>query len=204
MQTDEGYIKFKADWEQAPPLPGTALAELNGWRDKMYDLGLIGAYENGIGFGNISCRWKNSAQFIISGSATGNFKKLTAQHYALVTAVDIDQNRLVCKGPVIASSESMSHAMVYQALPEVQGVIHVHHLELWEKLLHQVPTTAPDATYGSPEMAYSILQLIEETDLREQRIFVMEGHREGVFAFGESLKAAAEVLYHFGRRFALY
>ena len=204
MQTDEGYIKFQAKWQRSTALDWRQLEDLNRWRVKMYQLGLIGAYDNGIGFGNISCRWKDTDQFIISGSTTGNFEKLTAEHYALVKAVDIDQNTLVCEGPIIASSESMSHAVVYQAMPEVGGVIHVHHLELWQRLLHQVPTTAPEATYGSPEMAYSILDLIKHSDVKTQRIFVMEGHREGIFVFGRSLEEAAERLTYYGRKFALY
>lgn len=202
--TDEGYIKFKAEWESGEPLPDERLVEINHWRNQMFQLGLIGAYDNGIGFGNISCRWEDTKQFIISGSATGNFEQLSAEHYALVKSVDIDANQLVCEGPIIASSESMSHAVVYHALAEVRGVIHVHHLGLWERLLHRVPTTDPSATYGSPEMAYSILDLIENSDLRQQRIFVMEGHREGIFAFGKTLEEAAERLSHYGRHFGMY
>jgi ribulose-5-phosphate 4-epimerase/fuculose-1-phosphate aldolase len=163
----------------------------------MYQAGLIGAYPDGIGFGNISCRWKDTDQFLISGSATGNYQRLTGDHYSLVTSVDIDQNQLSCTGPIIASSESMSHAVIYRECPEVQGVIHIHNLEMWKRLLHQVPTTDAQATYGSPEMAYSIIDLLQRSDLREQRIFVMEGHREGVFAFGENLATAAAVIYQY-------
>ncbi len=195
--TYEGYIKFQTDWQQTPPMDWAILAELDHWRNEMYQAGLIGAYPDGIGFGNISRRWENTNQFLISGSATGNFSKLDASHYSLVTAVDIDQNRLSCRGPIIASSESMSHAVIYRECPEVQGVIHIHNLEMWERLLHQVPTTDAQATYGSPEMAYSIIDLLQHSDLRKQRIFVMEGHREGVFAFGENLEEAAAIIQHF-------
>lgn len=191
---DEGYIKFRADWEPASSLPWTDLELLDYWRNRLYDSGLIGAYPDGIGFGNISRRWNEEGQFLISGSATGNYPRLTASHYSLVTKVNIDQNRLSCKGPILASSESMSHAVIYRECPEVQGVIHVHNLDMWERLLHRVPTTANDATYGSPEMAYSIIDLLKTTDLRSRRIFVMEGHREGVFAFGNSLEEAAAVI----------
>jgi ribulose-5-phosphate 4-epimerase/fuculose-1-phosphate aldolase len=194
---DEGYIKFKANWQEAPPLDWAVLAELDHWRNDMYRAGLIGAYPDGIGFGNISCRWQDTDQFVISGSATGNHQRLDASHYSLVTSVDIDQNALSCRGPIIASSESMSHAVIYRVCPEVQGVIHVHDLEMWERLLHRVPTTDASATYGSPEMAYSIIDLLQNSTLREQRIFVMEGHREGIFAFGESLEAAAQVIKNF-------
>jgi ribulose-5-phosphate 4-epimerase/fuculose-1-phosphate aldolase len=119
---------------------------------------------------------------------------MDASHYALVTDVDIRHNTLYCRGPVVASSESMSHAVIYQELPWVGGVIHIHHLGLWERLLHRCPTTDATATYGSPEMADSIRALIRTTTLPEERLFVMEGHREGIFAFGADLPAAFQRL----------
>lgn len=191
---DEGYIKFKADWQKGAAFPLAQLIELNQWRDRLYSLGLLGAYPDGIGFGNISQRWNDLGRFIISGSTTGNFAQLSPEHYTLVTAVELDQNLLHCRGPIIASSESMSHAAVYLECSWVNAVFHVHHRAMWEKLLHQVPTTATGVTYGTPEMAYSIIQLLRETDLPQQRIFVMEGHPEGIFSFGATLDDAGEVL----------
>jgi len=191
---DEGYIKFDAQWKKAPPLPGEAIAGLNAYRQRLYELKLIGAYGNGIGYGNISRRYGAGGQFIISGSATGNFPVLSAGHYALVTKVEAMQNRLWCEGPVVASSESMSHAAVYEECPWVNGVIHVHNPGLWKALLHKVPTTDKSAPYGSPEMVAAILQLLRKTKLKELKIFVMEGHEEGIFSFGRSLGEAFEVL----------
>lgn len=200
MSSEEGYIKFDARWKQRPAFPERELEELQHWRRRLYDLQLIGAYDDGVGYGNISVRRDQSPQFYISGSATGNFHTLTAEHYALVTEVDIDQNRLYCEGPVVASSESMSHAVIYRALPWVGGVIHVHHLGMWEQLLHRVPTTDASATYGSPEMAYSIIDLIGNTDLPKRRIFVMEGHQEGIFTFGKDLDEAGVVLLEYYKK----
>lgn len=175
-------------------MPSAAIAALNQWRERLYGLGLLGAYPNGIGFGNISQRENAEGQFIISGSTTGNFAVLGPEHYTLVTGVELEQNLLHCAGPIIASSESMSHAAVYQECPWVNAVFHVHHQQLWENLLHKVPTTAAGVTYGTPEMAYSIARLLRETDLPQRRIFVMEGHPEGIFSFGKTLDEAGEVL----------
>ena len=191
---DEGYIKFKAIWEKSPGMPLSQIKTLNEWRDRLHALGLIGAYGNGIGFGNISERFDESDTFLITGSATGNLESLNGKHYSLVTGVDIRDNTLHCRGPIVASSESMSHAMIYQECPWVHGVIHVHSLFLWEKLLHQVPTTAKTAPYGSPEMGLSIIDLLQNTDLKNKKIFVMEGHEEGIFTFGKSLDEAGNVL----------
>lgn len=192
--TDEGYIRFEAAWTKARPLPWAALEELDDWRDRMYAAGLIGAYPGGIGFGNISRRADAAGRFIITGSATGNFAELSAAHYCLVTHVDTDANRLTCQGPIIASSESMSHAVIYLECPEVNGVIHVHHLALWQHLLHRVPTTDARATYGTPEMAHAITGLLRHSALKKEKILVMEGHREGILAFGNDLREAGEHL----------
>lgn len=191
---DEGYIKFQAQWTRSQPLAQGLLQDITYWRDLLYQKKLIGVYDNGIGYGNISQCWNGTDRFVISGSATGHLQTLTAEHFTLVAKVNIDQNTVWCEGPIIASSETMSHAVIYQTCPEVNGVIHVHHTELWKKLLHQVPTTIASATYGSPEMAHAIIELLQTSDLRQTKIFVMEGHPEGIFAFGESLAEAGEIL----------
>ena len=73
MTTNEGYIKFKCNWEKKGFFfPREAFSYINNWRQKLYNHDLIGAYENGIGFGNLSMRVDNTDCFIISGSATGN------------------------------------------------------------------------------------------------------------------------------------
>lgn len=197
LYMDEGYIKFQAHWTKTPPLSYALIDQLNHWRQEMYQRGFIGAYPNGIGFGNISHRFPQEEQFLISGSTTGNIEQLTAAHYAKVTAVDVDKNTLYCEGNTIASSESMSHAVIYQTCPTIRAVIHVHHLAMWKKLLHQVPTTDLSATYGTPEMAHSIIHLLKTTNLLEKKIFVMEGHEEGIFVFGRDLASAAETLYQY-------
>ena len=191
---EEGYIKFKANWTKSPAMPIRFIKKLNHWRGILYDLKLIGAYENGIGFGNISERFGKSDYFIISGSGTGNFETLTPDHYSQVTKIDIKFNTLNCNGPIVASSESMSHGVIYQSIRSIQGVIHVHHLAMWRELLHKVPTTNINAAYGTPEMAREILRLIRETDLPDRKIFVMAGHKEGIFAFGDTLDEAGEIL----------
>ena len=169
----------------------------------MHRYGLIGVYENGIGFGNISTRLDAAGRFIITGSATGHLPTLSSVHFTTVTGFDIETNALACSGPIVASSESMSHAVIYRECPEVNGVIHVHHAALWAILLHKVPTTDAAATYGSPEMAASIIRLLRETDLRQQKIFVMEGHPEGIFSFGETLEEAAEIILATLKKFCL-
>ncbi|MBW6498580.1 MAG: class II aldolase/adducin family protein [Bacteroidales bacterium] len=190
---DEGYIKFKCRWLQAPPLSQKRIAAINAWRDKLFSRGLIGVYPDGVGYGNISMRFRGNT-FIISGSATGAFRKLDDRHYVVVNDYNLAQNLLVCTGPIMASSESLSHAAVYESLPQIQAVIHVHCLTLWEKLLNMVPTTNSQAAFGTPEMAFEIKRLFRETTVEQEKILVMGGHREGIICFGDTLEEAGRVL----------
>ncbi|MEE4176621.1 MAG: class II aldolase/adducin family protein [Bacteroides sp.] len=190
---DEGYIKFNCHWIKADPLPGEMLNELNSWRQKLYDLGLIGMYDNGIGFGNLSIR--HPAQgFVITGSATGGLPILDERHFVWVNAFDLEQNSLECRGPVIASSESLSHAVIYQASPETQAVIHVHHPQAWNFLIEKFPTTGIEVSYGTPAMAREILLIFRESALEKEKILLMGGHPEGIITFGHSLDDAGEML----------
>jgi hypothetical protein len=90
---DEGYIKYDCNWILSDEITPQQVEEINAWRNIMKENGLIGMYENGIGFGNISIRI-NKNIFLISGSATGGIDQLDETHYALVTDYNISNNSL--------------------------------------------------------------------------------------------------------------
>jgi len=190
---DEGYIKFHCNWIEAEPISINQLHELNKWRDTLYNLGFIGVYHNGIGFGNISKRLNNNT-FIITGSATGGLKTLNENHYVLVNEYNLRQNSLTCTGPIKASSESLSHAAIYECSKETNAVIHIHNFDMWEKLIHKVPTTREEVLYGTTEMANEIKRLFIETNVKSEKIIVMAGHEEGIIAFGKTLDEAGGIL----------
>jgi L-ribulose-5-phosphate 4-epimerase len=189
---DEGYIKFNCNWIKAEPVSQNTIMEINEWRDTLYKLGLIGAYADGIGFGNISVRHGQS--FLITGSATGNFSKLNENHYVLVNEYNLAQNSLTCTGPIKASSESLSHAVIYESSPETNAVIHIHRISMWENLIYKVPTTKVDVSFGTPEMANEIKRLFKETKVAIEKIIVMGGHEEGIITFGKTLNEAGKIL----------
>ena len=191
--SEEGYVKYQCEWIVDDPVPYHQISELNRWRNKLYQLGLIGVYENGIGYGNISQRLEGD-QFIVSGTATGKLPELKSVHYTKVVEFNLKENTLVCHGPIKASSESMSHGVIYQENPGINAAIHIHDLHLWKKLLNKVPTTNPNVAYGTPAMANEIIRLFNESDVLEKKIFVMAGHEEGVFTFGKDLEEAGKVL----------
>ena len=191
---DEGYIKYQCYWQEIEAVAIEEIIELNHWRDRLYKLGLIGEYDNGIGFGNLSIRIPNSEQLIISGTQTGGIPHLNAKHYTKVTDYSWQKNYVTCQGLTKASSETLTHAAIYQALPQVNAVIHIHHELLWSRLLDRFPTTEPNCAYGTPEMAGEIIRLCQQPQTQEQRIIAMSGHESGILTFGLDLDRAGEVL----------
>ena len=190
---DEGYIKFDIQWDvgEAPNHP--LMDKLKTWRDKMYNLGLIGFYEKfQVGYGNISI--KTEKGIIVSGTQTGHIPQLGNRHYTLVDEYDIDKNSLHCIGPVKASSESLTHAAIYECSKDINAIIHIHHKSFWENTLNIIPTSSNSVPYGTPEMAYEIFRLYKETDFSKSKIMAMAGHDEGIIAFGNSLEEAGEII----------
>ena len=149
---------------------------------------------NGIGFGNLSIRDGATNSLYITGSATGGKPELTLADCARVAAYDFRQNWLRYDGSAIPSSESLTHAAVYESDAKAGAVIHCHDSKLWAALLNQVPTTSVTVEYGTPEMAYEVTRLFKLTDVQSRKIFVMTGHEGGVVAFGKELEEAFAVL----------
>lgn len=190
---DEGYIKFNCNWIASNDIPLDKVAALNVWRDILYKKRLIGVYPDGIGFGNISMRCDEKT-FLISGSATGALETLNESHYSLVTEYNLSTNSLTCVGPIKASSESLTHALIYECSAATNAVIHIHNLELWKRLMHHVPTSSEAIPYGTIEMANEIKRLFDETALSKEKILVMGGHKEGIISFGKDLAEAGNIL----------
>ena len=191
IRDEKGYIQFRCEWERSAPPVGRGVAELVEWRNRLRGFGLIGVYPDGIGFGNISARLPGS-EFIISGTATGEVLTAGPEHFTEVLWADVAANALGCRGPVAASSESLSHAAVYAAAPAAGAVIHVHHLGMWEQLRDVLPTTDPRVEAGTPAMADAIAALLRAGV--PGGLFVMGGHREGLMAFGRTTDEACEHL----------
>jgi len=211
---DEGYVKFNYTWKKGSPRFGEAgkplnaklIQELNKVRTELYKLKLIGAYANGVGYGNISLRYKKG--FIISGTETGNFKNLANRHYTFVSNWNFDKNHLTCTGPIVASSESLTHAAVYKADKTAQAVIHIHSPKMWQKLVNKIPTTRANVPYGTVAMTKEIKRLFKENKQREKPakgwsasggILIMGGHKPGLLAFGKNLNEAEKMIKDYAR-----
>lgn len=183
----EGYIKFDCRLTKTGQvIPDALYGVLTTWRNQLYSRDLLGADEWGIGFGNLSARKGNTRQFYISGSTTGRFRFAEPGHYVLVTAYSFVRNSVACRGPVKASSESLSHAAIYEADKSIQSVIHVHHRPMWDYGLDRMPVTDPALSFGTPEIAQNISALLKNDRIRNGGILVMGGHPDGLLFFGRS------------------
>ena len=188
------YIKFGYEHAGTDIGPFDRLAELNACRRKLLSLRLVGLDANGIGFGNLSIREGATRSFYITGSATGGLAKLSLEDWVRVVGYDFKKNRLRYEGTAVPSSESLTHAAIYESDASVSAVIHCHDSALWRTLLDRAPTTSKSVAYGTPEMAFEIMRLFQVSAVRTQKIFVMAGHQDGIVAFGNNFEDAFDVL----------
>jgi ribulose-5-phosphate 4-epimerase/fuculose-1-phosphate aldolase len=192
--SETGSVKFKCEQVPIEISRFAGFAELNRYRRKLLELGVIGVDASGIGFGNLSIRNGATSRFYITGSATGGISKLMPTDYAKVVAYDFARNWLQCEGSTVASSESLTHAAVYESDPTARGVIHCHDMKLWTALLGKAPATPQRVEYGTPEMAYAVRHLFDATDVKRRKIFVMAAHDGGLVTFGRDLEEAFGIL----------
>ena len=188
------YVKFTYQRARSEIAPFNALAELNACRRKLLELHLLGVDANGIGFGNLSVRDGATGNFYITGSATGGLPELMSTDCVRVVAYDFAKNWLSYEGAAIPSSESLTHAAIYESDPSTSAVIHCHDSALWRALLDRVPTTSSAVAYGTPEMAYDIKHLFKTSDVQSRGILVMAGHEGGIMTFGKNFEDALEIL----------
>lgn len=204
---EEGVIRFEARHRMealAPREVASRLSELSAWRRILVGVGALGRDPDrygGAGFGNVSCRMGSPSSprgrraLLITGTQTGSVDILGLEHVAVVTAYDLAQNRVDSRGPVLPSSESLTHGAIYDLSPAIRAVVHGHLPDLWRAAGPlRLPTTAPDVGYGTVEMAREVERLYRSTHLAEKRVFAMAGHEDGVIAFGKTMAEASTAL----------
>ncbi len=206
----EGVIKYSLDFrEVAIQVPGKLLNLLNQSRSLLRDYRLIGQdpdrYE-GYGFGNLSIRHLQNQKglsldksFYISGSQTGDLELLDHAHIARVIQADCEKNKLTATGLCKPSSESLTHAAIYQTCDSLSVVIHVHSPDIWQhyKAL-KLPYTESTIPYGTPEMASAVSELTAHLLNTEQvPLFVMLGHQDGVVIAGSDLLDCTRTLLNY-------
>ena len=194
---DEGVIKFKFNLKKSSPIEEKQFLELEKWRAILFKMNLIGEYPTEkIGYGNISRKIESAIsgdiQFIISGTQTGRFAHLNGLHYTKVTKCNLQKMSIEAMGPIAPSSESLTHFAIYQSCPQINFIFHVHSKHLWNYMLeNNYPKTSKDINYGTLEMAHAAKDLIKN---QQAGILAMEGHDEGIIAYGSSSEQAGKFI----------
>lgn len=191
---DEGVTKYRLTLTLLAPFPAAVIVPLEKWRAILWRMGFIGEYPiEKVGYGNLSLRLPPPANaFIITGTQTGHRPHLGREHYTRVTDCDLQRNSVKAEGPIAPSSESLTHWALYAANPQIQCVFHVHHPQMWEHLLKNgAPKVGAGIGYGTKEMATAAAEVIQG---QEEGHFVMEGHQDGIMAWGATPDAAGKIL----------
>ena len=192
----DGVILFQLHHRDAPPPDAAATEILSGLRDALHARGWIGrdpARYGGLGYGNVSRRIEDPA-FLVSATQTGHRATLAAGDWVTVVAASPAANQLWSEGVGKPSSESLTHAAIYQAC-DAAFVCHIHHPALWRAACAgaiALPKTPASATYGTPAMAAALSEIAS----CEKGAFAaaMSGHEDGLMAAAESPEALLELL----------
>jgi ribulose-5-phosphate 4-epimerase/fuculose-1-phosphate aldolase len=190
----DGVIKYKIVHQNGNTPEFSNFKALENVRHRLFSLGLIGQNSEGIGYGNLSMRHNGSDTFFITATQTGDKSALTQEFYTHVKHYDFETFTLSSQGAHKPSSEALSHAMIYNIHPEINTVIHIHSLALWDFMI-QNGALHTSAAYGTEEMVHEIASLYEGIDPFKNTVFVMQGHQEGVMSFGRDIDEAESALY---------
>lgn len=198
---DDGVIKYdRSNFTQCGPIDLVEYSAIEYWRKKLFQKNLIGEYpEAQVGFGNIS-EIKNYStylqsqvpQFIITGTQTGKYPDLDGRYYTRVLDYNINEMKITMMGPIIASSEALTHAAIYNYNKNIKAIFHIHSPEIWNGMIKDNSAhTCKSIPYGTVEMARATEKCIASADSGS---FSMHGHEDGVVAFGRTPDEAGEII----------
>lgn len=191
----EGTIRFAyaLDTPDGPVAHPAMLAALNGWRAVFRRLGVLGQESGrygGLGFGNLSARDpERPDEFLITASQTAGAPALTDHELVRITHSNPGRFWVDATGHHPPSSETLTHAMLYQADETLAWVFHLHSPDIWQQAeALYLPATGETVPYGSPAMVDAVAGLLTRHPARPL-VFVTLGHLDGVFACGSSANA---------------
>jgi L-ribulose-5-phosphate 4-epimerase len=202
----EGVIQFQCEhrFESLPSFIDPLWHTLRTWRARLAELGVVGADPqryDGYGFGNLSARVEDLADkspraFLVTGTQTSGRGDLTRDDVCLVTEYDYTRNWVRSVGMVKPSSESMTHAALYDCRADLRFVFHGHSPFLWRNAAaFGIPTTALDVGYGTVAMAREVQRLCRDDAANRGCILAMGGHEDGILTFGVSAEHTGQLWY---------
>jgi ribulose-5-phosphate 4-epimerase/fuculose-1-phosphate aldolase len=204
---DEGVIKFTVEHTEEPldaRRHGDLICQLVAWREILQRTQLVGqdpARYGGAGYGNVSARvgppgsGAGRRAFLVTGTQTGGKLRIGLGDFCVIEAYDSGRNWVRSRGPLLPSSESMTHGALFDLSPHIRFVLHAHSPTLWRRARTlRLPTTDPAIGYGTPAMARAVQALYRTTALSERKVLAMGGHEDGIIAFGHTAHEAGQAL----------
>jgi hypothetical protein len=196
----EGTIHFAYNLTpQATPLP--EFSELAAWRDILFRLDLIGQHPDkyeGFAFGNLSAKSADQAEdddaFVITASQTSGALHLDAGHLVTIREANLSRFWVEAEGVEPPSSETLTHAMIYQADIRARSVLHIHNAEIWHHRAElNLPETPESVSYGTQAMVSAVAELLDQHQSRPL-VFATAGHKDGIFVLGTHLRDCGGLL----------
>lgn len=189
-EIDEGVVKYQCHHQYGEiPLQGVPLDDFFQVREQLFEKNWIGETPEAIGFGNLSILLEGH-QILITGTQTSQLKSIDLSHLCSVQHWSIPSNSVHSCGPCEPSSEAITHGTIYDCFEGIQAIIHIHNTEYWQHALKHYPKVV--SPYGTPEIAQEIYD--HRVSISQHQVFAMEGHQDGVFAFGQDLKNCWDIL----------
>ncbi len=177
----EIYDGVRFETERVLPRPPRVpeAAGLVSWCLRFVETGLASAGADASG--NLSVRLERG--FLVTPTHVP-MDQIGEDDLVHVLEADETRNRVRAAGSREPSSESLLHAALYAARPEVRAVFHGHH----ERVLAQgreagLPSTPREAPYGTPEIAALAVEVARGAD-----VFLLRGH--GFVAVGPTMDLA--------------
>ncbi|MBN1971781.1 MAG: class II aldolase/adducin family protein [Candidatus Delongbacteria bacterium] len=175
----EGVIKFDFRNISNDVYDNDLVRELIDLRNQLNKLSLVAAYDDGLGYGNVSFRENDC--FYITASQTGHLNSLEPENIVKILKTDPIDMLIEYSGNSKPSSESVSHYMIYNSNPKIDLIVHFHNFELWEKLSHDKTIISVTGEYGSKELAENLSKAVMA---KNSGVIYMKDHEEGVIIFG--------------------
>lgn len=199
----EGVVKYSLSFIEKELFFENEYHALEECRKRLYALGAIGAYDDGLGYGNISVRINNGEEFLITATQTGHLSNLSKDEYSLVEKIDYDTFKTTASGKSKPSSECITHGAIYGLSENINAVIHIHNEKLWNFMLDNGYLSTNDTPYGTPEMVEDVVNIYKDIEALSNNVFVMKGHFEGIVSFGRNLAEAETVLFNIIKKFII-
>ena len=80
----------------------------------------------------------------LTGTQTSGKDCMSLADLCVVEGCDVERNRVASRGPVLPSSESLTHGAIYDLTPHIRVVLHAHSPVIWRRARElRLPTTDP-------------------------------------------------------------